>query len=82
MPRRCCPQWSAVLSTVADHRDHSDYAEWSSRPAYSHADGREPTRTAVPVARIEDPTPTKITTNTVGNQSTRRVTTGYCELVD
>jgi hypothetical protein len=37
---------------------------------------------AVPVARIEDPIPTKITTNTVGNQSTRRVTTGYCELVD
>jgi hypothetical protein len=67
---------------VADHRDHSDYAEWSSRPAYSHAGGREPARTAAPVARIDDLAPTKITTNTVGNQSTRRVKPGYCELVD
>jgi hypothetical protein len=39
-------------------------------------------RPAAPVARIEDPTPAKITTNTVGNQSTSRVTRGYCELVD
>jgi hypothetical protein len=67
---------------VADHRDHSDYAEWSSRPAYSRADGREPARTTAPVARIDDHAPTKITTNTVRNQSTSRVTTGYCELVD
>jgi hypothetical protein len=67
---------------VADHRDHSDYAEWSSSHAYRHADGRVPTRSAAPVARIDDLTPTKITTGTVRNQSTSRVTTGYCELVD